>query len=150
MRSGGPSARRLPSWGLRQIQNTRAAFNNNAPLLVTDPEVVGVVFSERGQDVPFQRFHRLRGGRPFVVMAMRVQCGVHDQMGEVVVHWLAACARFALECRYADDDVGVNGRLGRVTEGQHIGGVVLAAKVAVKSAPFARVDEAQGQLGVAD
>jgi methylenetetrahydrofolate reductase (NADPH) len=60
-----------------------------------------------------------------VVVALRMQGGVHQQVGVMVLQGLALLGRFALDHRAAQHQVGHHHRRLRVVKGQHIGGVVL-------------------------
>src|SRR5450830_66906 len=109
--------------------------------------------AQLGQDPGFQAFHL---GGLFVihmVVALRVQHAVDDQMGRMLFHAFLLFRRFLFQHVGAQDDVGA-GRLivGQfffalvVGKGQHIGGVVFFAVVAVQAAAFFGIDEADGQF----
>src|SRR5471032_2049399 len=108
---------------------------------------VGIGVAEAGQDVGFDAFHLGRFLVVHVVVALRVQHAVDDQVGGVFFHGFLLLGRFPLQHVGAEDDVGLGRRVVReffafvVGEGQHVGGVVLLAVVAVQGAAFLGVDE---------
>lgn len=84
-----------------------------------------------------------------MTMALRMQRGVHYQMSQVVTDRFAARGRLAPHHRDTDHDIGVHERLRRITERQHIGGVIPAPKITIQAPAFAAIDEAYGQLRIA-
>src|SRR3546814_13939970 len=76
-----------------------------------------------------------------------MQDAMHGQVSGVIQQQLALLGRFAVQYRHAQDDVSAGGAVGvgAVLEGEHIGGIVLAAKFAVKALALAGVDQTQGQ-----
>ena len=83
-----------------------------------------------------------------MIMALRVQCAMNDQMRQMVPERLVLCARLASHDRHANDDVGAD-RLLHVVEGEHVGSVVLSAKLAIQATAFGRADKAQYEIGIA-
>ena len=77
-----------------------------------------------------------------------MQRAVHQQMRVVGLQGLALLFGLTCDDRGAQHQVGGDdGRL-RVVKGQHIGGVVFAAVVAVQGLPFICIDDAHGDFGV--
>src|SRR5471030_435191 len=114
---------------------------------------VGIGDAQRRQDFRLQAFHLGRFLVVLVVVALRVQHAVDDQVGGVLFDGFLLLGRFAFQHVGAEDDVGLGGRVVVdffafvVGEGQYVGGVVLAAIVAVQGLAFGGVDEAYRQLG---
>src|SRR5471030_865973 len=100
---------------------------------------VGIGDAQRGQDFRLQAFHLGRFLVVLVVVALRMQHAVDDQVGRVLFDGFLLLGRFAFQHVGAEDDVSLRRRVvGQVFlalvvgEGQHVGGVVLAAIVAVQ------------------
>ena len=91
-----------------------------------------------------------------MVEALRVQHPVHDEVRRVFLDRLLLLVRLALQHVRAQDDVGLRRlvvgdfRALVVGEGEHVGGVVLAAVFAVQGLAFLGVDEADRQFGRAE
>ena len=139
MQDGEPSAcRRLPG-GLRRNQNTRPRFDNNCHL-------VRCALAERSQDFPLSGLQASCGGSVAMMVAMRVQRRMHEQMRQVVIDGFVESTRRTLKHRDAHDNVSVHGRPDGVPESQHIRCVILAAVVAIQLPPLGGADKAQCQL----
>ena len=84
-----------------------------------------------------------------MVVALRVQRAVYQQMGVMGLQRLALLARLAFDHWRAQHQVGRHiGRL-RVVKGQHVGRVVLAPVVVVQRLAFLGLDDAHRDFGVA-
>ena len=84
----------------------------------------------------------LRLGVALVVEALRVQRAVHQQVRVVRLAAAMPCSpRLALDHRRAQHEVGDDHRRALVVEGQHVGGVVLAAELAVQRAALVGADD---------
>src|SRR5471032_3587097 len=106
---------------------------------------VGIGDAQRRQDFRLQAFHLGRFLVVLVVVALRVQHAVDDQVGRVLFDGFLLLGRLAFQHVGAEDDVGLGRRVVRqrfvalvVGEGQHVGGVVLAAVVAVQGLAIGR------------
>src|SRR5450830_299270 len=109
--------------------------------------------AQLGQDLGFQAFHF---GGLFVIhmiVALRVQHAVDDQMGRVFFHAFLLFRRFLFQYVGAQDDVGTRRLVvGQfcfafvIGKGQHIGGVVFFAVIAVQVASFFGIDKAYRQF----
>ncbi len=84
-----------------------------------------------------------------MIVSLRMQDAVDDEVREVLAEGLALLARLAPDDRHAQHDVGAHDRRVLVVERQHVGRVVLAPELAVQPARLGRADEAQRQFGVA-
>jgi len=82
-----------------------------------------------------------------MVPALRVQHAVHQQMRIVLGQRLALLGGFARHHRRAQQQVGGHHGRTAVVKGQHVGGVVLAAEVAVELPALVGIDDAHGDLG---
>src|SRR5450830_1286472 len=110
--------------------------------------------AQLGQDLGFQAFHL---GGLFVihmVVALRVQHAMDDQMGRMLFHAFLLFRRFLFQHVGAQDDVGAGRLVVRqrflafvVGKSEYIGGVVFFAVIAVQAAAFLGIDEADGQFG---
>jgi hypothetical protein len=83
-----------------------------------------------------------------VVPALRVQRAVHQQVGVVVCQCPVLLRGLAGDHRCAKHQVGHHQGLARVVEGQHVGGVVALAVVAVERAPLFGIHDAHGDLRI--
>ncbi len=82
-----------------------------------------------------------------MVEALRMQSAVHQQVGGVVGHRQAQVGRLALQHAGRQHQVGHHHRRMLVVEGEHVGGVVLAAKVVVQLPAFGVAHETHRDLG---
>ena len=76
-----------------------------------------------------------------------MQRAVHQQVGVVVGHRQAHLGGFAFHHRGAQHQVGHHHRLMLVVEGEHVGGVVALAVLAVQRLAFIGIDDAHRDLG---
>ena len=84
--------------------------------------------------------------RALVVVALRMQRAVHQQVHVVRFERLALLARLAGHHRCAQHQVGQHPRRMLVVEGEHVGRVVLAAVVPVQRTAFHVADDAYRDL----
>ena len=80
-----------------------------------------------------------------MVVSLQVKQAVHEQVRVVGLDRLALAAGLARDDRGADDDVAGE-RPGGVDEGEHVGGVVLAAVLPVEGLAFLAADDAHRDL----
>jgi hypothetical protein len=109
---------------------------------------VGVGEAERAQQGALARFHAPRIGGALVVVALRVQRAMHEQVRVVRLERDARGPRLGLEHRCAQHEVGDDLRLAFVVEGQHVGRVVAPAVAAVERAALVGADDAHGDARV--
>ena len=82
-----------------------------------------------------------------VIVPLKVQDGVDDQVREVGFEGLALIARLPRDDRRAKHDVPLHQTARRhVGKAQHIGGVVLATVAAIEAPSFSRADDPDGDL----
>jgi hypothetical protein len=93
--------------------------------------------SRGAQDLAF-RFHDAGVGAVLVIVSLQVQHTMHDQVGEMRLQRLALRGGLAHDHhRHAPGrEVAGQHRRARVGEGQHVGGVILAAVLRVQRAPL--------------
>ena len=94
---------------------------------------VGIRKTQCTQDGDFARFHDAGVTRCLMVQAQSMQGAVHAQVRIVRHARLALFARLARHHRRAQHDVGRR-RVARVGEGEYVGRVVAAAKIAIQRA----------------
>lgn len=128
----------------RQNQNTPNALDNNQSGRIGLQ--VGVALSKRPQYLDLARFHRMRGRRSIVLMTVRMQGGMHQQMSQMVTRRDAPGSCFPAQHRYANDDIGMNDRVRCVCKRQNVGRVVLAAKIAVQATTLAPIDKSDSHV----
>ena len=77
-----------------------------------------------------------------MIMALRMQQAVDDEVQKMVAERFALGARLGANDGHANDDVRAHRRF-HVVEGEHICGVILTTELAVQPAPFLHGDETQ-------
>jgi drug/metabolite transporter (DMT)-like permease len=107
---------------------------------------VRVLEAQPHDDLALARFHDLRIGVGLMIVALRMQGAVHQQMRVVRLQRQSRPARLLGHHRGAQDQVGRDDWLAAVVEGEHVGGVVAAAVVAVQQAALFGADDAHRDL----
>ena len=73
---------------------------------------------------------------------------MQHQVCKMLAQGLVLLACLASKHRQAQDKIGDDTRPSLVCEGEHVGGVIVCAKIAVQAPPSARIDKNQGELRI--